>query len=134
MASFKVDTSMWPIVVHEVEGTLTDALLDAYVLEATAVFLRSGKHVTILDISQMGSASAYARSRSSAWFREQRANLETSCLGLAYVIPSPLLRFITMTVLLVISLPTPYVVVQNRAEAVAWARKRLAVNDEQPAT
>lgn len=126
MAAWQVDRTPWPIVIHTFEGNLTDAQLDDYVNEATTVFLEGGPHVTILNAIQMGSVSAYGRARCVAWFKAHRAQLAKSCLGLAYVIRSPLIRYMTMTVLLVVSLPMPYAVCETQEEALAWARKRVA--------
>ncbi len=129
MGTWKVDSALWPVVIHSVDGSLSNAEIDDYVRGATDVFLRSGSHVAIMDISKMGSVSAYSRSRSAAWLKQHRAQLALSCLGVAYVIPNALLRFITMTVMLVITLPMPYVVVSTRAEALLWAHQRLGSTD-----
>ncbi len=128
MASWHIDSSRPSIVIHTVEGTFTDREVDDYLREGTEVFLRSGRHVTILDASKLGLASAYVRSRNAAWFKTHRARLETSCVGLAYVISSPLLRFISMTVKRVIRLPVPWAVCKSREEALAWSEARLTGN------
>lgn len=128
MGSWTVDTALSPIIVHDVDGALSDGQFDVSVREATAVFRRCGKHVAIFDISTMASPTAYARARSIVWLKDNRKQLAETCLGVAYVIASPLLRFIAMTVFLVIPLPTPYIVVHSRADALEWARQRAGLD------
>lgn len=124
--SFHIDTSQWPIAIHRVEGALSNQQIDAYVDAGTTLLLRGERHVVILDTTRMGRFTAYARARSAQWQQTYRNELERYCLGTAYVVPSPLLRFIVMTVLLVGKLPTPYVVCDSIEEAMTWCRERLA--------
>jgi hypothetical protein len=126
MAGWQIDTTRPQIVIHAMDGALSDAELDAYVLEGTAVFLRSGPHVTLIDTARMGSVSAYARARTLDWFKEHRARLIETCLGVGYVIPSPLFRFMAMTVFFAINPSIPYAVFETREQALAWAAARLA--------
>ena len=125
MGSFRVDTSQWPLVVHSVDGTLDDAQIDAYADAGTAVLMRKERHAVIFDLRSIGRTSAYARRRNQQWQQQYRAELEQWCSGIAYVIPSPLIRYITMTVLLVGRPPTPYRVCSTMDEATAWVRERL---------
>jgi hypothetical protein len=124
MATWTIDTSEWPIVVHSVEGSLTDRQLDDYLREATSLMQQEGRYVAIMDASRIGSVSAYMRARITEWQREHRAIVNQRCIGVVYVLASPLLRFVTMTILLVTGLGVPYVVCATRDEALAWARGR----------
>jgi hypothetical protein len=126
MGTWSVDLSGWPIVVHAVEGTITDEQLDAYIAEATRVFATGKRHATILDATRIGSVSAYMRRRSIEWQRENAELLRAHCAATAYVLGSPVLRFVAMTVLLVTRPPTPLRVFSTREDAVAWAREQLA--------
>lgn len=125
MGHWTIDTSRWPIVVHAVEGTLSDRELDAYLQEASALMEREGSYLAVMDASQIGSVSASMRSRIASWQRQYRAVVERRCLGVVYVLSSPLLRFIGMTILLVTGLSVPYVVCASREEALRWAQRRL---------
>lgn len=124
MSTWTIDTSQWPIVVHAVEGSLSDRQLDDYLREATALMQHEGSYVAVMDASRIGSVSAYMRARITEWQRQHRAIVNQRCLGVVYVLASPLLRFVTMTILLVTGLGVPYVVCATRDEALAWARGR----------
>lgn len=126
MGSAKVDASAWPIAVFTVEGNVTDEQIDELMRQGTELLMRAEKYATVMDASRIGQVSAYTRSRSTEWQRRYRAELKQHCVGTAYVIPSPLVRFIAMTVLMVTQLPMPYTVVATEAEARAWAEKKLA--------
>ncbi len=125
MGSFRVDDSHWPVVIHSVDGVLDDAQIDGYAAAGTEVLLRRQPHVVIIDVRAMGRVSAYGRARNAGWIKQYHAELTQYCLGTAYVIRSPLLRFITMTVLLVSRLPTPYTVCETLEDALAWSEKRM---------
>jgi hypothetical protein len=84
-----------------------------------------GEYVAVMDASRIGSVSAYMRARITEWQRRHRAMVNQKCLGVVYVLASPLLRFVTMTILLVTGLGVPYVVCATRDEALAWARGRV---------
>jgi hypothetical protein len=121
-----VDDSQWPVVIHSVEGTLSDADLDAYIAQATRVLSRGGPQATVLDASRIGKVSAYVRSRSVEWQREHAALLKANCVATAYVLTSPVLRFVAMTVFVVTRLPTPLRVFATRDDAIRWCEERLA--------
>lgn len=125
MGSFSVDKSKWPIVINTVEGTVTDAQLDEWMEDATAVLLRGEKYVAVMDASRIGQVSAYTRKRSREWQRRYREQMRANCLGTAYVLRSPVVRFVAMTVLMVTQLPMPYTVCGTLEEALAWAEQRL---------
>ncbi|MBE2250106.1 MAG: hypothetical protein IAE78_11200 [Myxococcus sp.] len=125
MSRWTIDTSQWPITVHAVEGSLSDEALDEYLREATALLEARGPYVAIMDASRIGGVSASMRARIVQWQREHRALVNEKCLGVVYVLSSPLLRFVTMTILLVTGLEVPYQVCATRAEAEVWARRRL---------
>jgi len=125
VGSWEVDTSRWPIVIHAVDGALTDEELDAYIHEATLVLQRGEKHVAIMDGSKASWVSAQVRNRARAFQRANRELLGQVCVGTVYVVPSAVLRFVVMTVLLVGQLPMPYFVCETREEAIAWAQERL---------
>lgn len=126
MATWKVDTSNWPVVVHTVEGHLTTEEADAYIADANRVFERRARHAVVLDSSRSSTGSAEVRARSQRWLTEHRKELHQYCAGIALVLPSPVLRFVAMMVLVVARPPSPYVVCETLPEALEWARRQLA--------
>ena len=124
--SFRIDDSRWPIAVITVEGTLADAEVDAYVEAGTALLARGEPYVVVIDLRAMSSVSAYARARNTQWAAAHREQLQRSCRGSVFVITSPLLRFVTMTALLLAPLPMPYAVRRDLDEALVWAEVQHA--------
>lgn len=125
MGAWEVDTSRWPIVIHAVDGALTDQELEAYLREATLVLERGEKHVAIMDGTKASWVSARVRNSARTFQQTNRELLGRVCIGTVYVVPSAVLRFVVMTILLVGQLPMPYFVCETREEAIAWAEERL---------
>jgi hypothetical protein len=125
MASTRIITDHWPVVLHVSDGEATDAEVDAYIREATAILQRGEPHAVVMDASQVMQASPYARARKKAWLAEHEVLLRRHCVATAVVLRSPLLRFISSTLMLVRPFPTPYRVFDSVEEAVSWARRQL---------
>ncbi len=126
MSLWRVDTGRWPIAVFWVGEGATEADVDAFILAADEVLARGEPYVAILDASELQRASPYARQRAVEWQKAHRAELAAHCLGTAFVLSSPLMRFITMTVLLLTDLPTPWRVCANVDAAIAWGQELLS--------
>jgi hypothetical protein len=123
--SYRADESAWPVVVYTFEGPLDDAQVDAYAVDGTRLLERREPYAVVVDVQGLGHVSAYARSRYTRWAKDNAEALHEHCRGAAYVMPSPLLRFVTMTLFLVVPLPMPYAVCKDLDEAMAWAKKQL---------
>jgi hypothetical protein len=125
MGSYAKDLSRWPIAVLRVEGTLDDAQIDAFVTDGTDMLSRRERYVVVFDLSAMGIPTAYARGRSLQWQKEQYDALGQYCLGTVYVMPSPIVRFISMTIFMLARPPSPFRVCEGIDEAIAWAEQQL---------
>lgn len=125
MGSWTMDRSEWPLVVYAVEGNLSNEELDAFVLDAGQDLARGERYAVVFDTTKLGAVSAYMRSRSIQWQRAHTQELAWHCVGTVYVLASPLLRFVAMTVLMVTRLPTPLKVCERVDEAKSWALERL---------
>jgi hypothetical protein len=126
MTSFRISTETWPIVVHTMEGSPTDAEIDAYIAEANTILLRKQKHSVVMDSRKAGMVSSYARKRTKEWLAEHFDAVHTYCAGTAYVFSSPALRFVLSGVMLLQQHPNPYVICGTLDEGFDWARKQLA--------
>ena len=125
MSEWRFDTERWPLVYYAAVGSLTNEQIDEFLRVSSAGTQNRGKYVAVMDASKIGAVSAYMRSRIISAQKELRSSIERDCLGVAYVLSSPLLRFVAMTILLVTSLPVPYKVFTDTAEALAWAEQRV---------
>lgn len=129
-----LDTSAWPVVVHGCVGVVPDDQVDDYLAAAAAVLERPEVHAVVLDATHVRSVSAYTRRRIVEWHRVYHRRLNERCAGVAYVLPSPLIRFAAMTVLLVSGISVPYTLAATREEAEAWARARVRGSAPAPGT
>jgi hypothetical protein len=59
------------------------------------------------------------------FMREYRELIETRVVGIAFSLPSPLMRGVLRAVLMMQSIPCPHTVVGTEAEGVAWVKARL---------
>jgi hypothetical protein len=65
------------------------------------------------------------RQRLASWIQQHRALVERYVTGSAFVSPSPRLRFILSTIIVIEPMPIPYRVTATLAEARAWTRASL---------
>jgi hypothetical protein len=126
MGSYALDTSRWPIAICRVEGVLDDAQIDQFVSAGNDMLMRREPYAVVWDLSAMGIPTAYARGRSLQWQKEQYDALGQYCLGTVYVMPSPIVRFISMTIFMLARPPSPFRVCEGMDEAIAWAEQQLA--------
>jgi len=59
------------------------------------------------------------------FMREYRELIEKRVVGIAFSLPSPLMRGVLRGVLMMQSIPCPHAVVGTEAEGVAWVKARL---------
>jgi len=61
----------------------------------------------------------------AAFMKEYRPLIERRIVGLAFALPSPLMRGVLRGVLMIQPIPCPHTVVGTEAEGVAWLKARL---------
>ena len=125
MGPIRIITDHWPVVLHVWDGAPTDAEVDAYIREATEILQRGVPHAVVMDASRVTHASPYSRARKKAWLVEHEVLLRRHCVATGVVLKSPLLRFISSTLMLVRPFPTPYRVFESVEEAMVWAGRQL---------
>jgi hypothetical protein len=59
------------------------------------------------------------------FMREYREQIEKRVIGVAFSLPSPLMRGVLRGVLMIQPMPCPHTVVGTEAEGVAWVKARL---------
>jgi hypothetical protein len=126
MGTYAKDLSRWPIAILRVEGTLDDAQIDAFGADGAEMLSRRERYAVVFDLSAMGVPTAYARGRSLQWQKDQYEALGQYCVGTVYVMPSPIVRFISMTIFMLARPPSPFRVCEGIDEAITWAEQQLA--------
>ncbi len=125
MGSVRFDRSRWPIIVVELEGKPSDADLDEYLGELTALLHQDERGVVIVDMTRARPSSPEQRKRIGEWMRTHRAELAARGVGAAFVIASAMFRFVLSSIFLIQRPPMPYTVVATLDEAIGWARLQL---------
>jgi hypothetical protein len=118
---FRVDTSTFPLVVTFLDGKQTDADVDEYLREVSAIYLRGESFVTIAHISDYAMTLSHVGK-----IAETMKRLPIHfCKGSALVIPFPTFRFILSSYYLLHVPPHPVVVFEHRQQGEQWALQRL---------
>ena len=122
MGCYSVDTSAFPFVVVNCEGSIDDAAFRVY-LESLAVLLNRGtRYSVVFDATAASTPSPKQRKMQADYNREERERLKRLCACIAFVIPSPLLRGALTAILWLQPLPCEHRVCAKRADADAWVR------------
>lgn len=111
----------------------TDENLRAY-LDEQAAEMRSNrqqgrKTVVVIDASVGMRPTPTQRKMQADWITEHKDLLAASCLGIAFVIPSPLVRGALTAIFWVAQMPIPHTVHGTLSAAIEWAGKQLAAVD-----
>lgn len=124
-------------VLVQVSPTSDDNLrahLDDQLAEMRANRARGKRNVVVIDASLGLRPTPTQRKLQADWINEHRELLAASCLGIAFVIPSPLVRGALTAIFWVAQLPIPHTVHATLASAIDWAGGRLtAIDVELPA-
>ncbi len=124
MGTWEVDTRGWPVVVYRLGEGAAEADVDAFIAAGDAVLAREEPFAAVLDAGSLGGVAPGLRRRTIAWQQANRARLSHLCVGTAFVLPSPLLRFISMTILMLTDYPSPWRAFAHADDAIEWALRQ----------
>src|SRR5690606_802456 len=113
-----VDVSAYPFV-DVVIGHYIDDDIEAYFDAMTELVTRPGPHVLLVDCHCATIPSQAMRRRHLAWNAEHRERIRDGVSGIAFVIPSAVIRGVLTAIFWVQPLEAPYVVVKTREEGLA---------------
>lgn len=122
-----VDTARWPLIYVRWVGLADAPVMEAYLRDLTvAITTRPGKRVMIMDATDLGMVSAAGRKMQADWMKLHDANTRARTAGIAFVLPSALLRGGLTAVLWLQPLGCPYAVVKDVPTAVERCRRWLS--------
>jgi len=117
-----------PIIIARIEGAPSDQDHQDFLTEAGELLDRyraeKQRIVLIVDLSRAGVLSARQRKAQVDWLQRYRPIMEEVQVGMAFVLPSRLLRGVLTAVFWFVPPPTHYVVASDLDEAVAWSIAR----------
>ena len=122
---FSVDLDEGVLVVRY-GGRPDDVAFEDYLERYTALMSRGIPYASVystMPSSRMPPVS-YVK-RQAAWMKEHSELAAKHCRGLAFALPSPLMRGVLRAVLAMQPLGAQHIIVDDEAEAIAWAKGRL---------
>lgn len=128
----RVDRERFPLVLVTFTGAKATATnFQQYLDELYANYDRKQPFILVFDATSATVPGISYQKQQAAWTSEHRDLIETYCLGIAYVIPSAVIRNVLKLILKIQRDPVPSKVFSNREKGVAWAQTQLETDRRQ---
>jgi hypothetical protein len=124
--AIEIDQSQPLVVIVRFQRAATDEEFAQY-LASYGTIVENASRLAAVFVTAPGLPITPARQvRLQAQFmRERSAVIAERVVGVAFALPSPLMRGVLRGVLVLQPMPCPHTVVQNEAEGLAWVKARL---------
>jgi hypothetical protein len=127
--AIRVHADCWPLIYVSFHGSSDGPMFDRYLDELTrALRLRSGPRAMVMDASECSYVSAAARKKQAEWMRMHDQDTREFTRGVAFILPSSLLRGALTAVLWLQPLSCPHAIVKDAATALARCQSWLEPN------
>lgn len=121
-----IDTSQHPLIIIKFsEKEPTRAEFEEYLKSMESLYGTHSDFVIILDASATKYLSSELRIRQGQWMKEKEEIIKKSCKGMAFIIPSAMVRMLFNAIMLVQKLPAPHSIHSNFEDAKKWAMDLL---------
>jgi hypothetical protein len=120
-----LDDSRWPLVMFIAKGSLSESQFDSYLGLYSRILSRGERYVAIFDAREAKPMDVQLVKRQARWIDENAEALVRCNVGIAFVIPSPMIRGVFKAILWIRPMPQPYVVLNTMQEAADWASRKL---------
>lgn len=107
-------------------GEVTDEQFRAYLSALSALMARGGVRALVYDARLAAPAPASQRRMQAEWMKLNDAAVRRSTAGIAFVVPSALVRGALTAIFWLQPLACPHLVTASFEEAFRWARGKLA--------
>ena len=108
------------------DGRPGDASFQAYLETYTDLVYRRVPYATVYSTLPGARIPSGANARQqAAWMKREQPMIGEFCQGLAFCLPSPLMRGVLRGILKMQPISAEFVVVDKEADAIAWAKARL---------
>jgi len=121
---FRVDET-GPLTTFVFRERVSDADFDKYLSLYDAIVARGEPWVSIFDARDVRPLDSKQVRRQAEWIKRNREALSKLNVGIAFVIPSPMIRGVLKAILWMQPLPQPHVVVASISAAYAWCVLQL---------
>lgn len=122
----EIDCSQRSLVVVRFHRGPTDDEFRGYLADYTLVLEKEARFGAVFVTTPEMPMTPPRQVRLQARFMKQyREEIERRVVGLAFSLPSPLMRGVLRGVLMIQPMPVPHAVVGTEVEGVAWVKARL---------
>lgn len=130
---YELDATNWPILHFKFAGRLDQAEADRYFADGTALVTGGKPYVCVMDGTDMLTPQVEFVRRQAKWMDEHRVNMQQVNLGVAFILPSALIRGLVRAIVHYQDLPVPHVSFPDSASAWQWAERRASsINNRSP--
>jgi hypothetical protein len=123
--AMRIDQSGFPLVTYVYDGPLTPAELEAYFAEQQALVDRGKRYAVVCDMSEGAVPPPAQRAAQAQWEKANYGALQAICLGVAFVVPNPLIRGAVTAFSWLRSSPYEHKFCSTMAEAMSVAKEWL---------
>lgn len=125
-SAIEIDRSQPLLVVVRFQRGASDQEFGQYIADYTQILLQERRFGAVFVTAPGLSMTPPRQVRMQAAFMKQYAELiEQRVVGVAFALPSPLMRGVLRGVLMIQPMPCPHSVLGTEAEGVAWVKARL---------
>ncbi len=121
---FKVDEN-GPLITFAFRDHVSDREFDEYLAFYDRLVARNEPWVSLFDAREVRPLESKQVWRQADWIKRNAAALRKLNLGIAFVIPSPVIRGVLKAILWLQPLPQPHVVVANMSAGYGWCELQL---------
>jgi hypothetical protein len=125
--AYELDRSEWPAVQFRFIGRLTAEEMQRYIADSEALLANGVPFACVMDGTRMLTPEIEFVRRQSQWIRENQVRMRRYNQGIAFVMPSALVRGLVRAVIYFQSMPVQHASFTTLEEGVAWAKQRVPV-------
>lgn len=122
--SIHMERERWPVLVVRMVGQPTDDEFAAY-LDAYEGLMGEHDRYGIVYVTMPNAPmtkSRHARMQAK-WIAAHEDEIRRRCVGVGFVLPSPIMRGVLRAILAMQSMPVPYRVFDDEEMAIAWVNE-----------
>jgi len=124
--SIVIQNSLAPVYVVTFTGKVSDQEFRAHLAALSAIIERPGSRALVYDARLAQPAPASQRQLQAEWMKGNDAAIRRATAGIAFVVPSAIVRGALTAILWLQPLACPHRVTANFEDGFRWARQQLA--------
>ncbi len=122
----RVNREEFPLIVVTFTGAkATPPNFQHYLDELRANYDREQPLALVFDATSAKVPGIAYQKKQGEWMRDHQDLIKTYCRGIAYIIPSAVIRNVLKLIFKIQRDPVPNQVFSNREEGIAWAKAQL---------